>query len=80
VSLFSLKKGQKKNFKIWDLSSLRKKMLYLETHFFAISIVQKDMGGLPIGFWEKSIFFGSIVSQKITIFVQQWGYQNTPLW
>ena len=33
----------------------------------------KDMGEMPIGFWEKSIFFGSIGSQKgaeIAIFVQ----------
>ena len=45
----------------------------IETPFLAVSSPQKGMRGIPIGFWEKSNFFGSIGSlkgAKIAIFVQ----------
>ena len=36
----------------------------IETPFFPILSTQKGMTGIPIGFWEKSNFFGSIRSLK----------------
>ena len=44
----------------------------IETPFLAVLSPQKSMRGIPIGFWDKSNFFGSIGSLKgvkITIFV-----------
>ena len=42
----------------------------------------KDMGEMPIGFWEKSIFFGSIRSlsgAKIAISIIRGGLKKPPL-
>ena len=39
-------------------------------HFLAVSSLQKSVGGMPIGFWKKSIFgtIGSLKGAKIAIF------------
>ena len=36
----------------------------IETLFYAILSLRKSMGGIAIDIWEKSIFWGSIESQK----------------
>ena len=70
--IFASKKAKKNEFYDPEIVSADDKNA-IETPFLAVSSPQKGMRGIPIGFWEKSNFFGSIGSlkgAKIAIFVQ----------
>jgi len=69
--IFASKKAKKTEFYDPEIVSADDKNA-IETPFLAVLSPQKDMRGIPIGFWEKSNFFssiGSLKGAKIAIFV-----------
>ena len=62
--IYASKKAKKNEFHDPEIFSADDKNA-IETLFLAVSSPQKGMRGIPIGFWEKSNFFGSIGSKVL---------------